>query len=164
MKILKIVGVVIAIAFLAIQFVRPSKNISAEIPPKHIATVFDIPQDLRTIFDNACADCHSDNTKYPWYAEVQPIGWLVARDVTEGRKHLNLSTFGAGRVRKQFFKLQQMEEQVSEHEMPPPAYQWMHPEAKLSDDQRARLVDWLTVARDQLKARYPEDSLMQQPR
>ena len=161
MKILKLVGIVLAIAFAAIQFIRPAKNIAADGSPQHIVNIVDVPAEIRTILDNACADCHSDNTRYPWYAEVQPVGWLLERDVMEGKKHFNMSQFGAGRSSIQAHKLEEIETEVGDEEMPPAAYQWMHPEAKLTAEQRSRLIEWTNAARNQIKARNLVDSVQQ---
>jgi hypothetical protein len=159
-KKLKILLALVVAAIIAIQFIRPSKNISAEISDKHISKPFSRPHDVQMIFENACFDCHSNNTRYPWYANVQPVAWFIRHDVEEGTKHLNFSEFGAGRLRRQFHKLEEIEEQMSAKEMPPIAYQWMHDEAKLTDVQRTRLIEWSNAAREDMKARYPIDSLM----
>ncbi len=159
MKVVKIILLIIFTAFVVIQFIRPPKNVSDGNSPNDISTKFRVPKDIQTELHNSCYDCHSNNTRYPWYAEVQPVGWLLDEDIREGRSKMNFSEFGAYRLRKQYIKLEQIADQVSEEEMPLPNYTIMHTDAKLSPERRARLVDWANAMRDSMKAMYPPDSL-----
>jgi hypothetical protein len=84
----------------------------------------------------ACFDCHSNETVWPWYSNIAPMSWLVQRDVDEGRRHLNLSTWPSG-------KGSQMAEMLSSGKMPPFQYQLAHPEARLSDADKADFIEGL---------------------
>ena len=159
MKVVKIILLVLLAAFVVIQFIRPPKNVSDGNMPNDISRKFRIPEHVQTELHNSCYDCHSNNTRYPWYAEVQPVGWLLDKDIRDAKKNLNFSEFGAYRLRRQYIKLGQIADQVSEEEMPLPNYTIMHTDAKLSPERRARLVTWANAMRDSMKAMYPPDSL-----
>ena len=87
----------------------------------------------------ACYDCHSNETVWPWYAHVAPSSWFVAQHVDIGRRHLNFSTWADYPPSKADHKLEEIVEYVENHEMPLPSYLPLHPEAKLTDDDR-RLI------------------------
>jgi len=159
MKILKWIAILVSGALVIIQFIRPERNVADGNSTNDISATFDVPQDVQQILRTSCFDCHSNATMYPWYAEVQPIGWWLNSHIQEARRELNFSEFAGYRPRRQFIKLQQIAEQVSEDEMPLPSYLIIHTNAKLSTQQRERLVAWTTVLRDSMKAAYPADSL-----
>lgn len=159
MKVVKILLLMLLAVFAVIQFIRPSKNVSDGNSPNDIGTKFGIPGGVYTELKNSCYDCHSNNTRYPWYAEVQPVGWLLDNDIRTGKKNLNFSEFGAYRIRRQYIKFEQIADQVSEEEMPLPNYTLIHKDAKLSPERRTRLVNWANAMRDSMKAMYPPDSL-----
>ena len=87
----------------------------------------------------ACYDCHSHVTTYPWYAKVAPVSWWIGNHVTEGREHLNFSEWTAYDAEKQKHKLEECIEMVRTGEMPMKSFTWLHPEARLSDEQKQEL-------------------------
>jgi Haem-binding domain len=97
------------------------------------------PPEVQAILDRSCADCHSHETRWPWYAYVAPVSWLVAYDTHEAREHLNLSTFGSYSAKRQRNKTKEIWEEVEEGEMPLWFYVLAHPEAKLSEADRETL-------------------------
>jgi|YNPMSStandDraft_1061717.scaffolds.fasta_scaffold07054_3 hypothetical protein len=80
----------------------------------------------------ACYDCHSNETRWPWYSRVSPVSWLIARDVRRGRAHLNFSEWNRLSTQAAQHKLSEACEEVRTGEMPPALYRWVHPEARLS--------------------------------
>jgi hypothetical protein len=74
------------IAFIAIQFIRPAKNISDGVQPNDISTKYAIPADVQATLKSSCYDCHSNNTKYPWYNNMQPVAWFLADHLKEAKK------------------------------------------------------------------------------
>jgi hypothetical protein len=100
------------------------------------------PPEVRAILKRACYDCHSSETVWPWYARVAPVSWLIERDVREGRKEVNFSTFTEYTVQRRQRKWKEIPEQVEKREMPPWFYTAVHPEARLSDADRAALLRW----------------------
>lgn len=98
--------------------------------------------EVRAILRRACYDCHSNETVWPWYGRVAPVSWLLARDVREGRKEVDFSVFGQYPKKRRQRKWTEIPEQVGKGEMPPWFYVAVHPEARLSDADRATLVRW----------------------
>lgn len=160
MKVLKPILVVLLIVLIIIQFFHPAKNISAAQSPNDIAAVYNEPDNVRTILNKACNDCHSNNTRYPWYNNIQPVAWLLDHHVQEGKHELNFNEFGTYPVRKQYHKLEEVTEQVKEGEMPLSSYTLIHTDAKLIDQEKATLTDWVNSIRATMKAKYPADSLV----
>ena len=115
------------------QFVIPEFRL--DNPPVTQTVNWDSPQTER-LWNQACADCHSNETVYPWYSYIAPIGWLVAHDTHEGRDNLNISTDERVDVRE-------IVEVIREGEMPMPIYTITHADARLTDAQRQALIDGL---------------------
>jgi mono/diheme cytochrome c family protein len=132
---MKILGAVV-IAAAAIQFIPYGKDHTN--PPIISEPTWDSPR-TKELFSNACADCHSNQTKYPWYSNIAPVSWLLARDVEEGREHFNVSAWGAQKKNEG----KEAAKEVREGEMPPWFYLPTHPEAKLSDAEKSELVTGL---------------------
>ena len=148
------------LALIVIQFFRPAKNKSEGISKNDISTLYPVPTDVQDILKTSCNDCHSNNTVYPWYAEVQPVAWWLNEHIEDGKKDLNFSEFASYRPRRQYKKLEEINELVKENEMPLNSYLWIHKDAKLSDQQKLTLANWVEATRDSLEARYPIDSLV----
>lgn len=159
-KILKRVFQLLLIAFIVIQFFRPTKNKAESISKNDISTLYTVPTDVQSILKTSCYDCHSNNTVYPWYAEVQPVAWWLNNHVVDGKKHLNFSEFAGYSLRRQYHKLEETNEMVKEGEMPLDSYLWIHKNAKLSDGQKLILANWVGTVMDTMKARHPIDSLI----
>ena len=159
MKIFKRILLILLIALLAIQFVRPAKNESTD-KSKHISTLYTVPDHVNTILTKACNDCHTNNTVYPWYAAVQPVTWWLDDHIKEGKSHLNFDEYSTYNLRKQYHKMEEVIEQVKENEMPLNSYTWVHSNAKLSNEERVALTTWAQSVMDTMKAHYPIDSLI----
>ncbi len=160
MRMLKRILIILLIGFIVIQFFRPEKNISAQTSPNDISTLHTVPDDVKLILDKACNDCHSNNTKYPWYAEIQPVAWWLADHVEEGKAHMNFSEFASYNLRKQYHKLEETEEMIKEKHMPLDSYTWMHRDADLTTEEQQTLAQWSVGIRKQMEANYPIDSLV----
>lgn len=158
-KILKVVLLILVIAFIVIQFIRPEKNLANS--PASEQSVF--PADVQRIIKTSCYDCHSSNTRYPWYAEVQPVAWWLAGHISDGKSELNFDEFSGYRPRRQYRKLVEIEKQISTDEMPLPSYLWIHNDAVLSAEGKSILINWSIAMRDSMKAHYPIDSLERRP-
>jgi hypothetical protein len=158
---LKKILIAVVALFIIIQFIRPSKNNSDE-HEHDITTKYQVPAEVSDLLKNACYNCHSNKTNYPWYANVQPMAWWLANHVREGKKHLNFSTFTTRRIAFQNKKFEDIIEEVKEKEMPLPSYTWLgsHPEADITDAQRKMIIDWASAQMDVLKSTYPPDSLV----
>ena len=94
------------------------------------------------ILKSACYDCHSYETKYPWYTNVAPLSWWIGHHIEEGREHLNFSTWKNYDKKKQDHKLDECIEVLEDNEMPLNPYTWIHPEARLENDEKILLTEW----------------------
>lgn len=130
-----VLGIVAAgvLLFVLIQLIPVDKT----NPPVISEPNWDSPQ-TRVLAKEACFDCHSNETVWPWYAKIAPSSWLLKRDVDEGRRVLNFSEWGQGRR-----EIGEIAEIVNEGEMPPWYYTLLHPNAKLSDSDKQALVNGL---------------------
>lgn len=115
-----------------------------------IANSYRVPYNVQSILSKACYDCHSNNTRYPWYANVQPAGWFLAWHVKDGKKHLNFSEFGAYTKRQQRSKFKEIESTIKDGSMPLSSYKWLHGDANLSEDEKKTLLDWTVKMKDSL--------------
>ena len=109
------------------------------------------PMEVATLLRAACYDCHSSETKWPLYSKIAPISWQVADDVVEGRKNLNFSDWPTDPVRIAK-RLENISDEIDNHEMPPPKYLLMHPEARLTDAQRKTIMDWTGATAGKLRS------------
>lgn len=103
------------------------------------------PGDIMGILRRSCFDCHSNETVWPWYSRVMPAKWLVRRDVEEGREHLNFSTWNRYDAEERAEKLEEVAEEVEEEEMPLWFYTPLHRDARLTAEDRQRLVEWAAL-------------------
>lgn len=126
----------VAIAAVVMQFIPYGKN--HVNPPVVSEPKWDSPR-TKELFTSACANCHSNQTTYPWYSNVAPISWLIERDVQEGRALLNVSVWGVQKKNEGG----EAAKEVREGEMPPLYYLPTHPEAKLSKSQKQELISGL---------------------
>jgi len=159
-KIFKGLFYLLLLGFVMIQFFRPAKNKSEGTSKNDISTLYTVPLDVQNILKTSCNDCHSNNTVYPWYAEIQPVSWWLNSHIEDGKKDLNFSEFATYRIRRQYKKLEEINELVKENEMPLDSYLWIHKDAKLSDQQKLTVANWAEAVRDSIRAKYPPDSLV----
>lgn len=139
------------VVLIVIQFIHPKKNLAAERSAQHIENIYPVPGNVQQILAEACYDCHSDSTRYPWYARVQPVAWWLAHHIDEGKVELNFSQFGTYPAKKQAHKLEEVTEMVKDDHMPLESYEWMHSDAKLSAEEMKVLTNWADGVRAQIK-------------
>ncbi len=159
-SILKKIGIALLVVLVVIQFFKPTKNIAASPSANHISKAYTVPVEVESILSKACYDCHSNNTVYPWYSNIQPVAWWLNDHVKDGKKHLNFDEFTTYRIAKQNHKLEEVTGEVKEGEMPLSSYTIVHGNAKLSDSEKEILYKWVETVRDSIKAKYPADSLI----
>lgn len=138
-----------------IQFIRPTKNNNPEVSANQIYSMYATSNEVKTILDKACNDCHSNVTKYPWYNNIQPIAWFVSHHVNEGKEHLNFSEFGAYNPKRQSKKLDEVIDEVKEGGMPLSSYTLIHTNAKLSQEEKTTLTQWAQSIMDSIKTKNP---------
>jgi hypothetical protein len=159
-KLLKRTLVFLLFALIVIQFIHPKPNKSTGDQPNYIGKVFPVPEDVRAILQKACNDCHSNNTRYPWYSNIQPVDWWLTNHIKEGKAHLNFDEYITRNLRYQYGKMKETVDLVKEGEMPLNSYTWIHKDAILTGDERSKLTGWAQGIMDTLKAKYPIDSLI----
>lgn len=133
------------------QFIRPEKNISHRPQPDDLFAQQPAPEQIRVAVEHACYDCHSNNTRYPWYAQVQPLGWWLAKHVKDGKDHLNFSEFGSYPAKRAVRKLEQFSEQIEDGSMPLKSYTLIHRDARFTPEQIKQLLEWLDALQERLK-------------
>ena len=128
---LSVLAVLIVIQFSPVDTSNPP--VTADIPSS---------PEGKAVLRRACYDCHSNETRWPWYSRVAPASWLTARDVREGRAELNFSTWNEYSTQQRVKKIKESWEKVAEGEMPPWFYLPAHRDARLSAEDRVLLRDW----------------------
>ncbi len=136
MKWIKKAALFLVIALVAMQLIpldrsNPSDRGEAAAPPE-----------VTTILRRACYDCHSNETRWPWYAQLAPISFLLWHDVKDGRKEVNFSTWDRYDARRKERKLKEIVKEVKDGDMPPWYYVPLHPNAKLSNADRDAIIKW----------------------
>lgn len=141
-----------AVLFVFIQFFQPARNESGQVLGTHISNTLPVPDEVQGILANACFDCHSNNTRYPWHTYIQPGGWFMAYHVRNGKEKLNFSEFGSLTKRKQGSKLNSIAKQIEDGAMPLPSYILLHRNVALSTSEKELLLNWATALKDSLAA------------
>jgi hypothetical protein len=142
-RFLRVLVIALAIAFAAIQFVRPERT----NPPVDPLLELRAPANVQAILERSCYDCHSNETRWPWYSNIAPMSWALAHDVEEGREEMSFSHWNTYSRREAEHLREELCEQVEDGEMPLKPYTLMHPRARLSDEDKRVLCGWaLSVA------------------
>jgi hypothetical protein len=118
-----------------------------------ISKVITIPDTIMTLLRNACFDCHSNNTAYPWYSDIQPMGWLMAYHIKQAKNQLNFGDFGSYSQRRQSSKLDGIANSIKDDIMPLKSYRIMHKSAQLSSDEKTLLINWAQQVIDSLSTK-----------
>jgi hypothetical protein len=142
-KFLKYPLLLILVVFAVIQFFRPSKNSEPTELAKILPTDMNANSEVTKILATSCFDCHSNCTNYPWYADIQPIGWWMSNHIQEGKKAINFSDFeNLGLIRRRS-KLESILKQIQQDKMPLSSYMKLHPESRLNEQQKRIITDWV---------------------
>ena len=146
---MKKILIIIIVSFILIQFFPIDKNNPVPTPKMDFLQIKDTPEKTANLIRNSCYDCHSNESKYPWYANIQPFGWFLENHIQEGRKELNFSTFATYEKKRQTKKLDEAVEMLEKNEMPLDSYVIAHAEAKLSAADKKEVMDYFKfVAKD----------------
>ncbi len=137
-RITKAVLIILILAFIGIQFVDVEKT----NPP--VKGDIGAPQEVKTILKKSCYDCHSNETKWPWYSNVAPVSWFVTDDVNSGRRHLNFSAWETYNDVRKEKKMKEIWDEISQDDMPMKAYTYMHPGTELDLNEKGIIKKWVT--------------------
>ena len=141
--ILALIAILVIIQFFGIDKTNPAVDKKTDF-----LVMKNTPENVATLIKSACYDCHSNETTYPWYTNVQPIAWFVKKHIDEGRAELNFSTFGTYDIIKQAKKLKKAAHEVQDGEMPLTSYTIIHQNAKLSAEQNKTLEAYFTTMKE----------------
>lgn len=140
----------IAVVLVICQFIRPQKNIGEIYGENDVTKLINTSEDVKNLLNTACMDCHSNNTVYPFYAEIAPASWWLKSHIDDGKKHLNFSDFKTYPLKRQDHKLEEVIEMIEQNEMPLPSYTWIHRNAVLNENQKSLLINWAKEGRKEL--------------
>ena len=141
----------LVVVFALLQFTNPARTNPPLPPGGDISATNPPPPQIAALLHAACYDCHSDETKWPWYSHVAPVSWLLVSDVNDGRERLNFSEWPRELPERAAKRLERISEEVDDQEMPPAKYTLLHPEARITAGQREQLIHWADQEAARLK-------------
>ena len=148
---MKKILLVIVLVLIGIQFITIDKTNPPVDMTKDFIAITNPPTDLGIVIKSACYDCHSNNTKYPWYSDVAPVSWLIKEHIDNGRNHLNFSIWPDYKENKKAGKIDECLDMIRSGEMPMKGYVMLHEEAEITHEKKMQLISWLTELQDSLK-------------
>jgi hypothetical protein len=152
LKWLKWIFAALVAVFALLQFTSPPRTNPPVVPGHDLLATNPPPPGIAALLHNACYDCHSDETRWPWYSHIAPVSWLVADDVKDGRERMNFSDWPRALPERAAKRLERISEEVDDKDMPPAKYTLLHPEARLNAGQREQLIRWADQEAARLKA------------
>ncbi len=148
---IKRILIIVLIIFAILQLFQPDRNLSSENLKSDIANHYNIPDSIENLINTSCYDCHSNNTDYPWFINVQPIGWYMQAKVTRGKQHLNFSEFGTLKKEIAIRRLTEIDEVMKRNIMPLKAYKFYNSSSNLTEGQRSTISKWAQSLRDKIE-------------
>ena len=138
------IGLLIIIFLIVMQVAQPKKNLAEGVSQNDISNVYNMPVELKEMLVKKCYDCHSNNTRYPWYANVQPIGWWLAAHVHDGKEELNFSEFKTYNAKRVAHKMEELVEVVEDREMPLKGYTMFHAGTEVTETDERLIKEWVS--------------------
>lgn len=135
----------------AVLFINPRLSNPPVIAGQNMLASNTPPAAVVSTLRNACYDCHSDETKWPWYSHVAPVSWWLADHVEEGRRRLNFSRWPHDDPKRAAKRWRDISSAVEDGYMPMKNYSRMHPEARLTEAQREQLIQWAYQEAERLR-------------
>lgn len=151
---MKKILIVLLVAFVIIQFFRIDKTNPPVNKGTDFITIKNTPENVANIIKTSCYDCHSNETKYPWYTNIQPVAWFLKSHIDDGRKHLNFSNFATYTPVKQAHKLADAADEVESGGMPLESYVLIHTDANLSAEQKVTLINYFKKIENDTRVSY----------
>ena len=137
-RIVNILFIVVFLILLGIQFIPINKTNPI------ITQDIQAPAEVKNILRTSCYNCHSNETKWPWYSNFAPISWMIINDVSDARNKLNFSTWNKISFEKKEELMKDIWDEVRQEDMPLTLYTFIHPEAKLDILQKNIIKKWIT--------------------
>lgn len=150
MRIVKIIALVLLVAFVGIQFVPTERNQSDSVLATDFMLVNNVPKNIENRLKTSCYDCHSNNTQYPWYNKIQPAAWFLEDHIKEGKAELNFSKWDSLSNRRKSSKLRSIIKQIESNKMPLESYTLIHKDAEFSEEEKTTIIQWITKLKDSL--------------
>ncbi len=143
MKPAKRLGIALIVVLVGLQFIPTRTTQNTSVSSSDFVLTFNVPENVGKMIVTSCYDCHSNNTRYPWYSKIQPVGWFLEKHINKGMEELNFSEFVSYSARKQKSKLKSMVNHIEKNEMPLASYTFIHRDARLSQEDKKVLMDYL---------------------
>ena len=137
-RIINIIFIIVLLALLGIQFI-PIKKTNPIITQDIQA-----PMEVKSILRNSCYNCHSNETKWPWYSNFAPVSWMIINDVDDARNKMNFSTWNKISFEKKEELKKDIWDEIRQEDMPLTLYTYVHPESKLDLLQKNIIKKWIT--------------------
>ncbi len=143
----KRIGLATLFLLLATQFIPLNRSNPSVDPSQTIYATLPVPAKVKAVFERSCKNCHSDETAWPWYGYVAPVSWVLAHDVHQARKMMNLSEWGSYSAKRKEDRLEEICEQVTNGDMPDRKYAIFHRSARLTPEEREAVCQWTDDSR-----------------
>jgi len=155
-KVLKWTGIALAVIFVAAQMIRPERTNPSVDQTQTVQAHLQLTPEVESIFKRSCYDCHSSETRWPWYSNVAPVSWWLADHVSHARSHMDFSNWaqkgGHSDKHDSQAMLDEICEEVKDRKMPLSSYLLLHTDAKLSDEDIKTICDWTKAESERLAA------------
>ena len=138
-------AVLVVAIVLVIQVIPVERNVSTVPPGQSFEKTEKVPANVAAILKVSCYDCHSNNSRYPWYSELQPGAWFMARHIKKGKEELNFDEFNNYSKRRKKAKIKSIISQIEKDEMPLKSYLMLHSSARLSAADKMDLIDFFNT-------------------
>ena len=139
------------VVFIILQFFQIDKTNPPVDESQDFIEMYNPSPEIAAKIKASCYDCHSNESSYPWYTNIQPVGWWVKNHIDEGKHHLNFSEFGTYSAKRQSHKMEECYELVEENEMPLKSYTIAHQDAVLDDATKEQLITYFKEMEEKLK-------------
>jgi hypothetical protein len=151
-KRLKWILLVVVAAFGALQLTNMGRTNPTVVPGHDVFSKNPPPPEIAAMLRSACYDCHSYETRWPWYGHVAPVTWWLDSHVRDARERLNFSEWPHDDAQKAAKKWHYVGDSVRDGDMPLASYAKIHKAARLTEQQRTLLADWADKEADRLKS------------
>jgi len=150
LKVFKTIAWILLIAFVGIQFFPTDRNQNEAVYVSDFMRVNNVPPVIQNKIEVSCYDCHSNNTKYPWYNRIQPAAWFLEDHIKEGKDELNFNEWDDYSDRRKNSKLRSIISQIEDDEMPLDSYTLIHRDAKFSESEKKEIIKYMTKLKNNL--------------
>ena len=144
------------VASLGLSFIHPWGDVRATAGSGEILAGSNASPEVRQLLENKCGSCHTNQTHWPIYSYLAPGSWLLEHDVADGRFHMNLSQWQQYEPESQLALLARISAEIRTGEMPLKPYLWLHPSARLSEEERQKIYGWSREERRRIRETHPE--------